>query len=392
MTIDPSLAFDQAEAEADADRAASLGDFAVAQAILTTIARSAPARVDIWLKLGATRRAGGNIAGALAAIDEALKVEPLHFTALLSRARMLEMAGERQEAARAYTRALAQIDEDQTPAGMAGIVAQARLRIDEYEIEVSATWDRAIAEDPALTSDEVGSLQRFKSNALRRTKVYHSEPTHYYYPGLVEREFHHRDAFPWLGEFERATPAIVAEVVKLLGHQAGHAEPYIQYAAGTPVRQWSELNHSLNWTAFHLLNGGNRVAENAALCPDTMAAIAAIDQPTIVDRAPNAMFSLLKPRTHIPPHTGISNTRLVCHLPLIVPPGCWFRCGSERREWRVGEAFIFDDTIEHEAMNDSDEPRVVLIIDLWHPGLGAPPRAPRTRIMEADGAQHGAPL
>ena len=81
------------------------------------------------------------------------------------------------------------------------------------------------------------------------------------------------------------------------------------------------------------------------------------------------MFSLLAPNTAIPPHVGVSNARLVCHLPLIVPDGCWFRVGSETRLWQKGEAFVFDDTIEHEALNPSDELRVVLIFDVWRPDL-----------------------
>src|SRR3546814_10408720 len=84
-----------------------------------------------------------------------------------------------------------------------------------------------------------------------------------------------------------------------------------------------------------------------------MAAIAAIPQPRISERTPNAMFSLLAPGKHIPPHTGVANTRLVCHLPLIVPDGCWFRVGAETREWKRGAAWVFDDKIEHEAANDS---------------------------------------
>ena len=102
--------------------------------------------------------------------------------------------------------------------------------------------------------------------------------------------------------------------------------------------------------------------------------------------SPNAMFSLLAPRTRIPPHTGVANTRLVCHLPLIVPADCGFRCGETIREWRVGEAFVFDDTIEHEAWNDSDQLRVVLIIDLWAPALGRRERDAVAAVIGASGA------
>ena len=86
-------------------------------------------------------------------------------------------------------------------------------------------------------------------------------------------------------------------------------------------------------------------------------------------RTPTAFFSILKPRTHLPAHTGVSNTRTIVHLPLIVPPGCRFRVGGETREWREGECLFFDDTIEHEAWNDSDELRAVLIFDTWNPHL-----------------------
>jgi aspartyl/asparaginyl beta-hydroxylase (cupin superfamily) len=97
------------------------------------------------------------------------------------------------------------------------------------------------------------------------------------------------------------------------------------------------------------------------------------------------MFSLLAPRTRIPPHTGVANTRLVCHLPLIVPPDCGFRCGATTRQWVVGETFVFDDTIEHEAWNDSGELRVVLIVDLWPPALDAVEREAVARMIAATG-------
>jgi aspartyl/asparaginyl beta-hydroxylase (cupin superfamily) len=81
------------------------------------------------------------------------------------------------------------------------------------------------------------------------------------------------------------------------------------------------------------------------------------------------MFSILQPRTRIPPHTGFSNVRSTVHLPLVVPEGCGFRVGGETREWRPGHAWAFDDTIEHEAWNDSDRPRAILILDVWNPLL-----------------------
>ena len=281
MALEPDMA-GLAAIEAEADRAAGQGNFAAAQARLAQVVEIAPDRIDTWLKLAATRRAGGNINGALAAVAGALRADPLHFMALLSRARLLEAMGDAPEAARNYAHALAQLPEgDAVPPGLAQAVAHARARVEAHRQDIAAVWDAAVEQDPALSDLERANLERFKSNALRRTQVYHSDPTHYHFPGLVEREFHRRADTPWLDRLERATPMILAELTALLEHETARAEPYISYAPGTPVRQWSRLNNSLDWTAFHLLQGGRIVEENAARCPGTMALLAGIDQPRI---------------------------------------------------------------------------------------------------------------
>jgi aspartyl/asparaginyl beta-hydroxylase (cupin superfamily) len=120
-----------------------------------------------------------------------------------------------------------------------------------------------------------------------------------------------------------------------------------------------------------------------------MEEIAKLPQPLVPGASPNAMFSLLAPKTRIPPHMGVANTRLVCHLPLIVPPNCGFRVGATTREWKIGEAFVFDDTIEHEAWNESDELRVVLIVDLWPPALSEAERTAVARVIAAAGVNFG---
>jgi aspartyl/asparaginyl beta-hydroxylase (cupin superfamily) len=106
-----------------------------------------------------------------------------------------------------------------------------------------------------------------------------------------------------------------------------------------------------------------------------MAVLESAPQPDQPGRTPSAMFSLLKPKTAIPAHVGVSNVRVVTHLALIVPEACAFRVGNEMRQWVPGEAWVFDDTIEHEARNDSDKLRVVLIFDVWHPHLTPAERA-----------------
>jgi aspartyl/asparaginyl beta-hydroxylase (cupin superfamily) len=157
-----------------------------------------------------------------------------------------------------------------------------------------------------------------------------------------------------------------------------------------PLNQWVELNNSPRWSAFHLYKMGALVEENAAKCPKTMKALRHAPQPDQPGRTPAAMFSLLKPNTRIPPHTGVTNVRLVTHLPLIVPEGCRFRVGNETRDWIPGKALVFDDTIEHEAWNDSDKLRVVLIFDIWHPELSQAERSMITAMGRALGEFVGA--
>ena len=109
----------------------------------------------------------------------------------------------------------------------------------------------------------------------------------------------------------------------------------------------------------------------------------------IAQHGPNAFFSILEPRTRIPPHTGVTNARLTVHLPLVVPPDCGFRVGSETREWVPGKAWVFDDSIEHEAWNNSAAPRAILIFDIWNPYLSAAERELVRAAIEAVGSYYG---
>ena len=108
---------------------------------------------------------------------------------------------------------------------------------------------------------------------------------------------------------------------------------------------------------------------NAARCPRTMAALEEVPLAHIPGRSPSVLFSLLRPGARIPPHHGYVNTRLIVHLPLVVPRGCGFRVGNEARQWVEGKVWLFDDTIEHEAWNDSDQTRLILLFEVWRPEL-----------------------
>ena len=144
------------------------------------------------------------------------------------------------------------------------------------------------------------------------------------------------------------------------------------------------MKENPDWSAFYLWRDGEIVPENAARCPKTMAALADFPLVHIQNRSPSVLFSLLRPRSRIPPHTGIVNTRLICHLPLLVPPDCGLRVGNDARRPVEGKAWLFDDTIEHEAWNDSDHPRVILLFETWRPELTAKERRLVTAMFERD--------
>ncbi len=381
------MADDPMTMELEADRAAAAGDCATASQLLEQALAQAGDKPGLWVKLSAMRRAGGDLRGALEAVERALAIEPLDFPALLSRAFLLEHSGD-PRSGEAFAIAAAQAPPaDVLPKPMVAALDHARKRSAEHSAAIARRLTDAVA--CALSASERSRVERFVSNTSRRTRHFHQEPSHFHFPGLAEVEFHDRSQFPGLDELEARTGEIRAEFEALVASEAAELVPYIQYPDNVPLRQWKELNRNKQWTAIHLVQNGRRVEANARHCPRTLEAVAAFPQPEVEGASPNAMFSLLAPRTRIPPHTGVANTRLVCHLPLIVPPDCGFRVGGTTVEWTEGQAFVFDDTIEHEAWNDSDQLRVVLIFDLWAPALTESERGAVAAIIAAAGVGFG---
>jgi aspartyl/asparaginyl beta-hydroxylase (cupin superfamily) len=213
-----------------------------------------------------------------------------------------------------------------------------------------------------------------------KARPFLQEPTSFYYPGLPQRAFYDRSEFAWVAALEAAMPAIRAEAEAVLADRAGVA-PYLEAPKDRPAKPHSLLDDP-RWSAFHLFEGGEPIAANAARCPATMAAIKDLPIPIIAGRSPMALFSILEPGTHITPHCGMINTRLICHLPLIVPRDCRLRVGNHTRDVEAGKMLIFDDSIEHEAWNNGDAIRVILLFEIWRPELGERERAGLTTLYE----------
>jgi aspartyl/asparaginyl beta-hydroxylase (cupin superfamily) len=372
-------------------RAMSAGDFAGAREMLQKTLQSARDATPLWLNLAACCRALGDLGGAMAAVDGALRTDPRSFMALLMKGLVFEQQGVPKEAARYYGFAVALEPPEQTlDAATQRTLRHAREVHRRYEEELVAfVAERIGPVREKGSSVESRRIGKFMDYTLRRKSIYRQDPTDFFYPGLPSIEFYDREECPWLEGLEAATADIRKELEQILRDDFRDFVPYVTYPDHVPLDQWAELNRSTRWGALHLYLSGDPVEKNCSRCPQTMAALSAVPQPRMPGRSPAAMFSALQPKTRIPPHTGAANTRLVTHLPLIVPEGCGFRVGGETRSWREGQAWTFDDTIEHEAWNESELPRVIFICDVWNPRLSLTERELICSVIAARDAYNG---
>jgi aspartyl/asparaginyl beta-hydroxylase (cupin superfamily) len=371
--VSSSDAQDDENAQALNARAIELlkaGDAARARGLLERAIQAEPRSAALLMNLATALRALGQRADEARALESVLRLEPRHLLALLRKAELLELDGKRKAAARVYQNALQTIAPGtRLPGALRDPVTHAIEAVRRNDAAIAAHLDARLGTVRAAhSSAERDRAEHGLAAFLGQRRIFHPQPTFLQVPKLPAWEFHAREDFPWLAEFEAATAGIRAECEKVLREDAGLV-PYIDYPEGLPIDQWAELNKSRRWSAYFLWRDGVRIDAQADRCPETAALLARAPLADVPGYAPTAFFSILDRRSHIPPHTGVTNSRLIVHLPLVVPENCRFRVGSDTREWREGAAWVFDDTIEHEAWNDSDLPRAVLIFDTWNPAL-----------------------
>lgn len=355
---------------------AQSGNPAAARAMLEQAEGNHPQDLDIKLNLAAVRRNLGDFQGALQALDSVLAIDPYQFLALLSKGALLEQMNAVRQAAVTYRNALKLAPpEERTPPALTESIRRAQQVVTEQAEALNNHLRDRLGSLLALHADQ--PLARFEESldVLAGTKkVYNAEPVQLQIPRLPAIPFFDRDFFPWLPTLEAATEVIREELMTLMAEGLPGFAPYVQYPPGTPENQFATLNNSQSWSSLWLWKDGVPQQEPMARCPRTSEVLAEMpmaDQPGF---APTAVFSALAPHTRIPPHTGSTNSRLLVHLPLVLPGKAGFRVGNDLRQWNMGEAWVFDDTIEHEAWNDADETRVILIFDIWNPLLSAAER------------------
>jgi len=369
----------------EAEAALRQRDVNTALGLLNRAEIAAPADISIKLLKASALRFTGNLNGALASLEGVLSLDPYHFVALLSKGALLERLAGVRIAARFYRDILeAAPPEAEIPPGLAAPIAHARRLVAE-NTDALADYLRQQVEG-VKTRHGGASLSRFEEALdiyAGRCKPFVQEPLLLHYPQLPAIPFYSRDLFPWLPQLEAATDMIRGELEVALEKAKNEFAPYVAYPPGAPVGQWGELNNSMNWRSLWLWKNGKRQEDACAVCPGTTALLESLpmaDQPGF---APTALFSALEANTRIPAHTGSTNTRLLVHLPLILPGPARFRVGNETRDWKMGEAWVFDDSINHEAWNDADQLRVILIFDVWNPFLSEAERELVSAMMNA---------
>jgi aspartyl/asparaginyl beta-hydroxylase (cupin superfamily) len=340
-----------------------------------------PLAEALLINLATAYRGKGDENGEQDSLQAVLDLDRRNLTAQLRMAELRQRQGKLSEAAPHWS-AVVQLIQGLTDPSPALIDAAARghAALREHNRIFAAALEEELGPKP----DDRVTDRRFDAcveHMFGRRKIYQNECFGIHFPFLPADEYFERRHFPWMADLERHTPTIAAEALRLVERGAEAIRPYVRQEPGTPQNKWSALDNNPAWSACFLWEYGIRNDEVCALCPETAAALEAVPQSRLPGKAPTAFFSVLRPGAHIPPHTGVTNTRAIIHLPLVVPDDCLFRVGAETRPWRVGEAFAFDDTIEHEAWNNSDAVRIVLIFDVWNPHLTERERDQLTKLF-----------
>jgi aspartate beta-hydroxylase len=350
--------------------------------LLARAAAAAPDEPPTYHHLGRAYQSVGDLERACAAHAQAVRLEPGFFLARLFWAACLEQLRDPQNAVIQYKRALddAQargrwLDPATTPVPLRPAVEHAVLAVRRGR---RAAFETLLA--PLYEKYGRDSMTRVE-HCLR---IYLSEepavypdprqkPSFLLFPDLPTCAYFDTALFQWRDALQDATDAIRDELEKLLTSPSGSERVFASEAleaenlrnvAGPPV-----------WNGYYFFRHGIRRDENCGRCPATTQALDALPLSAIRDHGPEVLFSVFTPGTHLQPHRGVTNTRVVGHLPLIVPEDCALRVGGEVHEWREGQVVVFDDTYEHEAWNDSRSTRVVLIFDVWNPYLSEAERA-----------------
>lgn len=345
------------------------GDYAAAKQAYEVALQKAPSP-EAWLGLANVHKALNEQNARLQAIDKALHLAPQHILSLIAKGDYYDDNAKPKLAGPFYGQAL-------TLAQQAGNLAQpvlaelqrAQTKCQAYAKSYEHYLFQELGDHLAITDENDNRVFRKSLEIITgKRNVWLQQPTQYYYPELPAISFFDLSYFPWVENLQKATPDIRAELEQNLDSNIPFS-PYVQRTVDTPRQDHGGMMDNPGWSALFLWRDGKPIEETQTRFPKTTSIMKTLPKADIPGHSPSVLFSLLRPGVKIPPHTGLMNTRLIAHLPLIIPNGCAIRVGGDNHEWKEGEVVIFDDTINHEAWNNSKDSRYVLIFDVPHPML-----------------------
>lgn len=348
-----------------------------------------------WLEgLGLAHLGARRLQQACDALGRTAQLEPKLFIARLHYGWVLELLGRKHEALVNYFGAITQaqtlglwLSEATTVPGLRELVKHATRQTRDGR---KALFDEALGAVRQRDGTDAlvrvtQSLQGYLGEAALDYPDPRQKPKFLYVPGLPTMAYFPRELFPWYALLEDNFAAIQEELQAVLGSETG-LEPFLKFHSADDKQQYLGGVADPTWDAFFFYRHGERYEANCERCPRTASVLGAL--PTLVhirDHAPEVCFSVLTPGTHILKHRGVTNTRLVTHLPLVVPENCALSVGGELHAWQEGRCVTFDDTFEHEAWNRSDRTRVVMLLDVWNPYLSQAECDAVTQLVEAIG-------
>ena len=357
------------------------GRISEARALFESAAEAGSSSGVLWMLLAVCRRRDNDLEAEEAALNRLLEIEPESVRGHVMKGDCRAAVGDERSAIYFYGRALRLAKGRQLPAEVLDDVRQAEQKLSQLKRSAHEQREFRLTARGLPPESWSPRLRRSLEVAAGQRQLYYQQPTTFSYVELPHVQFFDPSEFEWAPGIEAATRAIREELSGLLEKRGD--KDFRAYIQGETIRMDAnrDLMKNKDWSALFLCENSQVMMETVQRCPRTWQAVQKAPLPSIATWGPTVMFSLLKAGARIRPHTGMFNTRLVCHLPLIVPPNCRFRVGNEIREWEVGKLMIFDDTIEHEAWNDSSEDRVILIFDIWRPELTDQERYELTMLL-----------
>jgi len=374
------------------------GQAAAAVSLLESALRLAPGHPQLNIDLAIALANADDFPAAISSLEATLGTTPDNSPAWLLLGQLRDSTGDRAGALKAWYQAITRAqragfwkDRETTPVHLLDAVIDAIAAVRQGRRELFfAVLDTARQQFGAKAVTRVeraltGYLGEWDSTPADPRQ----RPKFFFFPDLPNPPYHDPALQPWAGQLLAAFPQIRADALRVLNEDRrlpnfipadARVEDYVSGAGAAP-----------SWEAFFFYRRGTRFAANHERCPATSAALESIELCRIADQAPEILFSILKPGSHINPHHGVSNVRLVMHLPLSVPHSCALNLvGHGEHHWQEGRLVMFDDTYLHEAWNRSDETRIVLLMDCWNPHLTAPEKIAVKELIEMISGLHEA--